>query len=102
MGLAVLGFLWFAGIALAVAIAMRMSSRKGTAIGLGLGVLCLLVLESMHFAAGLACAPGGCEPLAPVLGWIRSTLAGLTIGGMALGLVLGWMVRRHAAPDAAG
>lgn len=99
MGLIFLGFFWFAGMAVATALPLVLAVRHGVMLAVGIAILCLVALQGLHGAAHLACTPGPCGNLPPLLDHIRLTLASLTALGLAAGLCAGWMIRRRDVPD---
>ncbi|MGX0902426.1 hypothetical protein ACSSV8_000990 [Roseovarius sp. MBR-79] len=92
MGLNILAFLWFAGMAGAVAFAVRAGGQRGVFRGVWVVLACLVLLQIMHLAASHACMPGNCGDLGLLLGRIRMTLGALTLAGGLAGLLLGLCV----------
>lgn len=100
MGLNILAFLWFAGMAGAVALAVRAGGQRGVFRGI-LGVFaCLALLQIMHLAARQACLPGNCGDLGLLLDRIRITLGALTLAGGGVGGLLGLTVLAPRARQA--
>ncbi|PKQ10417.1 MAG: hypothetical protein CVT70_19825 [Alphaproteobacteria bacterium HGW-Alphaproteobacteria-1] len=92
MGLNILAFLWFAGMAGAVAFAVRAGGQRGVFRGIWVVLACLVLLQIMHFSANHACMPGNCGDLGLLLDRIRITLGALTLAGGGAGVVLGLYV----------
>ncbi len=95
MGLFFLGFFWFAGMAVATALPVLMGARHGVALAFGIAILCLVALQGLHSAAGVACDRGNCGDLGALMDHIRLVLAGLTGLGFVAGLGSAWVIRRR-------
>lgn len=96
MGLTILGFLWFFGMGVTAALPVLMM-RNGLPVALGGTAAACALIELMHRTAQDACGAGGCGPLASVLADVRLSGLALTIGGAAVGLAVGLVLRRRGA-----
>jgi len=85
IGIVFLGFFWLAGMAVAVALPVSAGGWRGIGLGLGIALGSLAMVQVMHSAATVACAPGNCGNLGDLLDWIRRMLVGLSVLGAVLG-----------------